>query len=195
MKKFVIIIPPPQDIACQPDLQHKLATGDREAFAWVYKNYCKKVYDYAILVTNNEQQSEDIVQEVFLRLWIKREKLSAVKDFNSYLFIIGRNITANFLRRQSNDNYRRVEFAKTQDLTVYPQYEKTISVQVGELLNNAVKQLPPRRQLVYRLRRENGWPLKKIAQELQISRETVKTHMQDGLKYLKDYIKVRMKDQ
>src|SRR5690349_7373254 len=126
--KFDIIIPP-QDIACEPGLQQKLADGDKEAFAWVYKNYCRKIYNYAFVMTNDSVISEDLVQEVFLTLWIKREKLRYVEDFNSYLFIMGRNITAGFLRKQFSDNWNRIEFAKTVASEVFCQ-EKTIAEEV-----------------------------------------------------------------
>ena len=70
--KFDIIIPP-QDIICEPGLQGKLANGDSKAFAWVYKNYCKRVYNYALLMTNNSTQSEDIVHDIFIKIWIGEE--------------------------------------------------------------------------------------------------------------------------
>ena len=62
------MITTPQDIACNPDCIQRPANDDRTAFEWIYKNYSKKIFDYAFLMTGNETMSEDIVQEIFLKL-------------------------------------------------------------------------------------------------------------------------------
>src|SRR5687768_12927844 len=107
--KFNVIIPP-QDIACEPGCLERLSLGDRQAYAWVYKNYCKKVYDYAMLMTRNDAMSEDVVQEVFLKLWQHRAKLSFVKDFNAYMYMLYRNHILDVLKGQQKETNVRGEY-------------------------------------------------------------------------------------
>src|SRR6266496_1881967 len=97
--KFKIIIPP-QDVNCNPEYIRGLANGDKEAFAWIYKNYCRKIFDYAMLITGSKEQGEDVVQEVFIKLWKHRAKLKEVKDFNGYLYMLYKNHVMDVLRRQ-----------------------------------------------------------------------------------------------
>ena len=182
-KIFEIIIPP-QDIACEPGLLQKLANGDQYAYAWVYKNYCRKVFDYAMLMTRNEAMSEDVVQEVFLKLWQHREKLRTVENFNSYLFTLYRNHIWDVLKGQQKEisvrhaYYRDAAIPEmtVDDIIDYKERQQVIA--------RAVKQLPQKRQLIYKLIRERGWRRQEIAKELKIAPNTVKVQMQKALRFL-----------
>ena len=185
---FDLFIIPPQDIACEPGMQEKLANGDRNAFEWVYKNYTKKIYDYALLMTRNETMSEDIVQEVFLKLWLHKEKLNTVKDFNAYLHILYKNHILDVLKRQQKEisvrqEYNRNAAAFEMKADAIIDYNETRRV-----IAKAVKQLPQQRQQVYILGRECGWKREQIAKELNIAPNTVKEVMQNALRFLKKEI-------
>jgi len=185
--KFDVIIPP-QDIGIYSDCLERLAEGDREAYAWVYKNYSKKVYDYAMLITRNEAMSEDVVQEVFLKVWQHREKLKEVEDFNGYLYILYRNYILDVLKRQQKEKNVRQKYC--QDMVAYyVTADEIISAKEKEqALSRAIKQLPSQQQLVFRLSRECGWKRDKIAKELKIAPNTVKAHIQKGLRFLREKI-------
>lgn len=182
--KFNVIIPP-QDITCDPDCLERLASGDRQAYAWMYKNYCKKVYDYAMVMTGNEAMSEDVVQEVFLKLWQHREKVRAVENFNAYLYILYRNHVLDVLKGQQKEI--RVRHVYCRELAVpCITVNEIISYKEKELaMAQAVKRLPQQQQLVYKLSREYGWKRDQIAKELKIAPNTVKAHIQKALRFLK----------
>lgn len=107
--KFEIIIPP-NDIACDAGCLQRLADGDQKAYTWVYKNYCKKVYDYALLITKNATLSEDIVQQVFLNLWNNRERLRTVNMFNGYLYMLYHNYILDILKKEEVEKNTRVKY-------------------------------------------------------------------------------------
>jgi len=185
--KFTIIIPP-QDISCQPGILEKLANGDREAFAWIYKNYSKKIYDYAFLMTGNEVMSEDVVQETFLKLWKHREKLASIENFNSYLYILYRNYIMDVIKDQKKEISAREAYCRDAKLSDIITDEIIDHKQTQELVAKVVKQLPPQQQMVYKLSREYGWKRHRIAKELRLSPFTVKKHLQLSLKFLKKKI-------
>jgi RNA polymerase sigma-70 factor (ECF subfamily) len=183
--KFTIIIPP-QDIAGFPGCLTSLANGDRAAFGWLYRNYCRKVYDYAMLMTNNEHLSEDIVQDVFCKIWQHREKLKVVGDFNAYLYMLYKNHVLDVLRgNQRETRVRQTYFQDTVTRGMLP--DEIIShKEMEQAVMRAVKLLPKQQQLVYKLSREQGWKREVIAKELKVSPLTVKGHIQKALGKLRE---------
>src|SRR5688500_14099692 len=182
--KFAIIIPP-QDISCDPGCLERLANGDRSAFAWLYKNYSKRIYDYAMLITANESTSEDIVQEVFLKLWQHRQKLPDVKDFNGYLYIIYRNHIRDVLNKHEKETIVRKVYFRDTSVTVHIPDEILVYKEKQQFIAQAVNRLPHRQKLVYKLSREHGWKRERIAQELKISPLTVREQLRKATKSLK----------
>jgi len=181
--KFNVIIPP-QDIKINPDCLERLAAGNSEAYEWVYKNYCRKVYDYAMLMTRNEAISEDVVQETFLKVWQHREKLRAIENFNSYLFILYRNYIRDVLKGQQKEISVRHEYYRDSAIPEITVDDTIDYKETQQLIARAVKQLPQQRQLIYKLVREQGWKRQEIAKELQIAPNTVKAQMQKTLRFL-----------
>lgn len=84
-----------------------LKNGDLEAFERVYRAFWNKVYQFSGLFIDDDFEREDIVQEVFLRIWNKRNLIDSGKDFNGFLFITTRNIVFNWLR--TTDRKERIE--------------------------------------------------------------------------------------
>ena len=190
-EKFAIIIPP-QDIPINPDYLRRLSVGDPGAFEWVYKNYCGKIYDYALLMTRDVQLSEDIVQEVFLKIWMHRTRLTSIENFNGYVHIIVRNYTLSHLRDQVKERCHLREYGKFKSASASVVQENMEDKEKERILNEGVKLLPPRQQLVYLLRRELGWKREQIAEELKVSTLTVKAHIQKAIKSIRSYISKRM---
>jgi RNA polymerase sigma-70 factor (ECF subfamily) len=100
--QFNTIIPP-QDIEHHPQCLQRIAKGDGNAFEWLYKNYCSKLYHYILLLTNEPPLAKDIVQEIFLKLWVHREKLLSVSNFNAYLYACAKNLLTDQQRRQQRE--------------------------------------------------------------------------------------------
>ena len=185
--KFNIVIPP-QDIRIHSDYLKRLADGDGEAYTWVYKNYARKVYDYALLITGNESISEDVVQEVFIKLWRHRGKLKGVEDFNAYLYRLYRNHILDVLKGQKKEKNARQKYYEFMQSSSIVENGILSAREKEREVNKAIKQLPSQQQLVFRLSREYGWKRDKIAKELKISPNTVKGHIQKGLRFLREKV-------
>jgi len=191
--KFSIIIPP-QDITCNPECIMRLANGDRQAFEWIYKNYSKKIYDYALLLTGNPADSDDIVQDIFIRLWNAREHLNKVQNFNAYLNALARNFIADFFEKKSKQDFQLKQYTHSaekvslqKDTVVEYWYDKIALIKEG------IEKLPARRKTVYKMRSEEGLKREQIAEKLDISNFTVKNHIQKSLRFLKEYALKRSK--
>lgn len=183
--KFMIIIPP-QDVRIQPGILERMAEGDREAYGWIYRNYCKKVYDYALLITGNIALSEDIVQEVFIRLWIKRGKLKVVEDFNAYLYMIYRRMVLDTVKDQQKESGRKRQYGKDAAAGVTSVEPAIIYKQQWQQIYDAVQRLPKQRLLIFTFNREYGWKRDKIARAMKLSPFTVKSQMQKALRILRE---------
>ncbi|RZK41728.1 MAG: hypothetical protein EOO90_10275 [Pedobacter sp.] len=86
-----------KDIAEEKIILTKISRGDSNAFAVLFNFYRNKVYGYAIAILKSEKSAEEIVQNVFIKIWLKREDLSSVDNFGAYLRTISRNETLNAL--------------------------------------------------------------------------------------------------
>jgi RNA polymerase sigma-70 factor (ECF subfamily) len=177
--KFNIIIPP-QDIQCNPECLQQIAEGDSKAFEWLYKNYCNKLYNYILLLTTDSFLSEDIVQEVFLKIWVNKEKLITVTNFNSYLYMSAKNLLLDKRRKQGLEKEYIKNFAsgQTEQNGFYHRNEE-------QTINSAIKALSPRQQLVYKMIREEGGKREEVSRELNITPNTVKVTMQNALSNLR----------
>jgi len=184
--KFDIIIPP-QEVSGESDLKNKFIAGDKDAFAWVYKNYCKKVYNYAFLITSDEAMSEDIVQDVFIKLWREKEKLLNV-HFDSYFYILYRNHILDVLRKEKRRKRNNVGWASlvdtiaNDDVFVMSFETKQQSVFV------ALQEVPevPRKIIDLRLQGKRN---PQIAKLLNKNPVTVRKQFYLGVKILKAKIK------
>lgn len=185
--KFHIIIPP-QDIACDPGLQKRLADGDRAAFAWVYKNYCQRLFDYALLMTSDAEKSEDIVQDVFIRLWEKRGKIREVENFNGYINTICRNQIVNEFRKDKRETEVRRNYA-TQVKVWYNAVGEIIDFKETNVRIHAIiNQLPPCRREIFEMKLQ-GMGATEISKEFTIKAKTVWGQLYKAGKFLEEEFK------
>ena len=185
--KFEIIIPP-RDIKYDPGCILRLANGDREAYEWVYKNYCKKVYDYALVITKNEAVSEDVVQSVFLHLWMKREKLKIVSDFNGYFYMLYRNYILDTLKKEQLEKNVREQYYNVKKTSSNITQETVNYKETETLIGAALQQLTSQQQLVFKLSRQQGFKREEIAEKLALSENTVKVHLHKALARMREVV-------
>ncbi|UBM58670.1 RNA polymerase sigma-70 factor [Marinilongibacter aquaticus] len=165
----------------------QIAFGDREAFARLFHLYRNKIYNVAFRLTHSSFLAEEIVQEVFLKIWRDRAKLTKVQHFENYLFIIARNQVYTNLkqisRKQKLEDELSLEFSFCEDATV----DKMTSEESTQIINQAVTQLSEQQRKVYLMSKEQGLSRNEIAKSLRISPETVKTHLERALKSIRAY--------
>jgi len=166
-------------------LLNLVSEGDELAFRLVYNHYSDKLYSYTLKITGNEELTEEIVMDAFLKIWCNRKELSRINNFDSYLFRMARNQAFSELKRRAHEASIIVKLSLSnteyQDCT-----ENTVTYnEYSRLLSQAINQLPPQQRLVYSMSREEGLKYDEIADQLNLSKNTVKAHLKKALSTLR----------
>jgi RNA polymerase sigma-70 factor (ECF subfamily) len=168
------------------ELLVRLKNGDMLAFDRVYELYSHKLFSFVFRILKNEDEANDIVQEVFVKIWESRAKLGDYQLLNSYIFTIAYNNSINLIRKRINSNKYLDHLKNASVIQISP--AAISDIEFNELNNQAEKliaNLPERQKQVYLLHREDGLTYAEIAERLNISKNTVENHMVKALKYLR----------
>ena len=172
------------------ELLIRIAEGDENAFRKIFKAYYNQLGDFIMQIADSERLTQEIVQDVFLKIWINRVMLAEVSCFKAYLFVVARNHAYNCLKQIARERTREKEWVNavlySASTNVIDEEDTTIAV---NLIKEAVLMLPPQQQKVYVLSRVNGMRQQEIALQLNISLETVKKHMVLALRFLKNHVR------
>jgi len=166
----------------------QLVQGSRQAFSVVYKRYWSSCFHAAFKYLKSEQQAEDIVQEIFSTLWVKRQQFSEVRDLQLYLVTMTRNLTFHYLKQWARQQEIAGEYASGIDFSEDSADHVLLEAQYTELLNAAVSRLSPQQQRIFFMAKEEGMTHEAIAERLGISRTTVKSYMADSLKFIRQQL-------
>lgn len=163
-----------------------LQEGNEEAFAEIYNRYWKRVYFLAFKYTKSPQIAQDLVQDVFLKVWINRKNYVHVKEFKSYLIVAARNQIISALRNKVF--YESIESSEIiEEEILLP--EKQLSYKESVVfLNEAIEMLTPRQKNIYQLSRNEGLKYEEIAKEMGISVSTVKNHMTKAIQFIRNHL-------
>lgn len=157
------------------ELLSRLATGDETAFNTIFKKYRDKLNNYLLKITKSPEISEEIVLDVFIRLWMGRELMDHVQELESFLHKVAYHKAIDFLRTTSRHD--RLQRAYIHRLELSPEKsadDLLIDTELRNIIHQAIHQLPPQRKLIYTLSREQGLTYEQIAEALNLSRNTVK---------------------
>jgi RNA polymerase sigma-70 factor (ECF subfamily) len=167
----------------------RIAGGDETAFSEIFYHYIARIHPFIKKMTRSEEIAEDIVQDVFVSLWKNRVNMREVENYQSYIFTMATNKTYNYLKAKAKEVKGMKEvILKENDFTNNTQ--EIIDLHESQaLINHLVEQLPPQKKLIYKLTREEGLSHDEIAQKLNISKNTVKNHLIETLKFLRENLK------
>ncbi len=156
------------------------------AFDLIYKKYARRLYGFIFRYVKQESDTEEIVQEVFLKIWQSHDKINIYSSFESFLFTIAHNTTVNLLKKRATE-HKYVEHVKSLQ-QIENSYELADEIHYKELeqkLKGLLEELSPRQKEIFQLSREEGLSHKEIADKLGISQNTVKNHLVSTLSFLK----------
>lgn len=172
----------------ESDLIKKIVAGDRNAFAALYQQYVSELYHYVYLFVKSKEDSEEIVQEIFVKIWNKREMLEEVTSFKSYIFKSAKNLLLDEIRKnavkaralQAIKPESEEGFEKTDDQLIYKEH-----YQIAE---RAISNLPEKRRAIFLMRTREELSLDEIAERLSISKSVVKKQLYAGLSFVRKYM-------
>ncbi|MCG2615245.1 sigma-70 family RNA polymerase sigma factor [Terrimonas sp. NA20] len=174
----------------QYTLLKKIAEGDEPSFRILFDRYHKKVFAHLFGITKSKEVAEELMMDIFVKLWAGRELILDIRDMDAFLKKVGYNKSMDFFRIAArNAKLQKAIEREMEQGTGIPADVRLHDLELKEILRNAARQLSPQRRLVFTLSREEGLTHDEIAQKLNLSRHTVKNHMIEAIKSIKKHLR------
>lgn len=172
----------------ESDILQLLQKGNIDAYVQLYNRYHGQLYSYILQFVKVPSVAEDILQDVFLKIWELHAGIKPELNFKAYLYKISRNKVFKHFQQLGNNQQMRIQL-----LYHLPKYISDSDLQLAwqqyeQLLHNAITQLPPQRQKIFKLCREENMTYAQVSQQLGISTNTVKEHMVLAMKSIKEQL-------
>ena len=172
----------------EAELFQLVAKGDAAAFQLIFHHYNALLYLFVVKMTGSPETAKEVVQDIFLLVWQQREKLPAIQYPKAWIYRVASNTAVNYLRKQAADG-RLFDRLKTQSSSIAATPETSLlTKETDKILQQAIQSLPPGRQQVYRLSREQNLTIPEIAVLLGLSPHTVKNQLVSALKSIKSFL-------
>jgi len=168
---------------------HRLKNDDKSAVDELFGYYYPRLYHFSKSILKIEDGIDDILQEVFVKIWLNRYKIGNPDTFNAWIFTITKNEVLNLIRNNLKDQTFKDELFLR---SVAEEYQTQNFIEFEEIkagIDKIVTSLPEKRQQVFILSRTEGFSNKEIAQQLNISEKTVEDHITHAIKYIKNSMK------
>jgi len=166
------------------DLVDCLQKGDLEAFDLVFRRYADRLYGFSLKYLKSKEEAEELVQDVFLKIWENRKNLKREGAFRSYLFTIAyHNMCRIFRKRVSLEKLaKEISSPGDESFTLDESLDYRSSL---DQVNKLIDQLPPRQKEIFIKSRKEGKSTKEIVAELNIVPGTVDNQVSEALKFLR----------
>lgn len=165
-------------------LLYRLKKGDKEAFNTIYQQYSPKVYNTVLYLLNDSDVAADVVQELFLTIWEKRNNIQPELNFEAYLSIIARNLTYQYIKKAFHKSQIFEEIDNPQLISTSIIEETIEADSLKEYIFNIISSFPEMRRKVFIMSRFEKLTHAEIAKKLSLSERTVEAHIYQALKEL-----------
>ncbi|RZS75774.1 RNA polymerase sigma-70 factor (ECF subfamily) [Pseudobacter ginsenosidimutans] len=176
----------PKESSYEKFLLMQVASGDEQAFRTLTHHYSGLVFKFIYQHLEDRSLAEEIVQDIFVKLWLTRETLAQIESFRSFLLIICRNHAFNALKKMVREKNRAWEWSQDSlqeaGEDIYKQEHLLL------LIDEAVEMLPPQQQKAWILCRRNGLKYDQAADEMKISKDAIKKYLQYANNAIKKYV-------
>lgn len=175
----------------EPMLLQQVASGDWEAYTQLFHYYLPKLSQYIYPFTAQSQQdTEEVIQEVFLKIWEKKESLVAIRCFDGYLFKMARNKLIDLLSGQKAMDHKHKRYALLKPTTHSEPEQELLYTEYYEAARTAIDNLSPKLKTVFLLSTEQDLALDEIASTLSLPKETVKKRLYLASNTIRNYLSV-----
>lgn len=175
----------------EKDILTKVAKGDEKAFSRLFHYWFPFLSNHIFRITESKELTEEIVQDVFLKIWMAREVLETINSFKAYLLVISKNHALNSLRKISREKKHLDSWKKESD-PYQTEEEKSNTPDYITLIDEAIANLPERQKQVFLLHRFEGHTYHQISDKLTIGRETVKTHLKLAKGFISNFVRSKL---
>ena len=160
----------------EKELLVAVSRGNEQAFCELVDAYSAILHSFIYKHTESRELAEEIVQDIFTQVWLTRETLTEVRNFYTYLYVLCRNRAFNELKKLAREKKRLHQWQQEQEV-ISGGEESGLPYEYLDLVKEAVEQLPAQQKKVWTLSRKDGLTYQQVAEQLQISRETVKSYL------------------
>lgn len=154
-----------------------LANDSEHAFRLLYERYSNRIYKLALRYLKSPVLAQEIVQDVFLKLWFERKNMKVALPVEAWLVTVARNKLINQFKKMASEWNKRKQFVAETDSSFTEGEEKLMNADLEKQIHSLVSRLPQMQQQVYHFAKVDGLSYSEIASRLNISPLTVKTHM------------------
>ena len=173
-----------EQVLTEPECIERIREGNATAFEQLFLRYGKAMIVFARRIVKDSDIADNVVQDVFIKIWTHRSTLDPSKNIKAYLYKATRNQAINWLRRKDVERRHAHELQSRKDSAKTPEDEWRRK-EVRAAIQDAVQQLPERCRLIFSMNRFDRLTYAEIADVLDISVKTVETHMGRALQLLR----------
>jgi len=175
-----------QLLAHETEILQQMIAGDAAAFREIYEAYQGRICFFAYRLTKTKAAAEEIVQEVFIKLWERRDQIDIEKNFSAFITRMTRNLILDGLKRAALDKKMQQKIYANMQALRSNTAEELIQKELDRLHRQAIDNLSPQKKNVYVLSREEELSYEQIAERLGISRNTVRNIMASALQSIRE---------
>jgi len=165
----------------EKELLEKIAAGNESAFKELFHLWRDKLYFFVLRITQSPEMAEDILQDVFVKIWTNRAALNTIQYFDAYVYKMSQNQAISGMKRAAQETLILSELKKGPEASALVTDDVVIHRELSKKFQAILYKLPTQQRLVYTLTHIHGLKHDEVAQQLKISASTVKNHMTRAL--------------
>lgn len=173
----------------EKDLFQQIAVGNEHAFKCLFDTYRTRLFYYISQIVKSDQVAEELVMDVFLKIWLGRELITQIEHFDGFLFRIAHNKTIDFLRSVARD--KRLHELLWEEIKIADTLHADSTLLIHEFegkIREAIMLLSPQQRKVYEMCRQQDFTHDQVANLLYISKSTVNNHIVNSQRFIRNYI-------
>lgn len=178
-----------QTISDTEEIIRRLKKDDKSAIDDLFGHYYPRLHHFSKSILKIDDEIDDVLQEVFVKIWLNRQKIGSAGTFNAYVFTITKNEVLNLIRRKLKDRTFREQLFLRSVAEEYQLESQLEFEEVKSRIDQIVAKLPVKRKQIFFLSRTDGLSNKEISQQLNISEKTVEDHITHAIRQIKRSMK------